>query len=459
MPVGWILCFAGVLSAPAGIPAGETVFFDVPTNWVLTPPPAPSLQLAEVPGYPDAPDRLTLIARLHRPDAEIHGPGPYPTILVLHGSGGLWSNDAITNGMASQFEEWASVLSSNGYLSLYVDSFNPRGISTNFANRLPHHDPALDDALCSPNYERPKDVVAALSFLAAHNEVDRDRIGILAFSHGSQVALNAILDPSVDLTPYTVRYINESNATINLEVPSPVRIPDALPFPVVCALYYPGCSHYGYHGQASSISAGRYMPDRRTHVLLFHGTRDSLLGVTDPDATPLTGSLYPIKLVESARLQAEAEAVPNPFIHHLVYDQVNHGFDGVTLADEGDWNSPSESADQKAKRLTRDETLKAFALWLKPVDLAAAIQPLSFEGVRVQWHSEKDLLYTMEQQDNYQGPWIDISATLTGPVQQAEAPFGAAQSTAIRLSITPMPPPVNAPENTGFFLSYDAFSY
>ena len=189
MPVGWILCFAGVLSAPAGIPAGETVFFDVPTNWVLTPPPAPSLQLAEVPGYPDAPDRLTLIARLHRPDAEIHGPGPYPTILVLHGSGGLWSNDAITNGMASQFEEWASVLSSNGYLSLYVDSFNPRGISTNFANRLPHHDPALDDALCSPNYERPKDVVAALSFLAAHNEVDRDRIDRLGLRQGLDAEL------------------------------------------------------------------------------------------------------------------------------------------------------------------------------------------------------------------------------------------------------------------------------
>jgi hypothetical protein len=31
---------------------------------------------------------------------------------------------------------------------------------------VPHHDPAQDDDLCSPNYKRPKDVVALLEYLA-----------------------------------------------------------------------------------------------------------------------------------------------------------------------------------------------------------------------------------------------------------------------------------------------------
>jgi hypothetical protein len=45
------------------------------------------------------------------PTAVGHGPGPYPVVLFLHGSGGFWSNDTIpnpitpTNALASQFRD------------------------------------------------------------------------------------------------------------------------------------------------------------------------------------------------------------------------------------------------------------------------------------------------------------------------------------------------------------------
>lgn len=112
-----------------------------------------------------------------------------------------------------------------------------------------------------------------------------------------------------------------------VKVPAPVQIPDNLPFPKVFACYYPGCSHYGYHGQASSIAANRYMPDRRTQVLLFHGTADSLLGVNDPDVTPMSGNLFPLKFVKSSQLHADSLAIPSPFVHHLIFEKAGHSFE------------------------------------------------------------------------------------------------------------------------------------
>lgn len=461
MPAILALAVAGTRFAAGDPPTPEFVTFDVPAEWVTLPTPVPSPQLASLPGYPGDTNRLTLLGVVQRPDPVIHGDGPYPAVLVLHGSGGLWSSDRITNGLASQFEAWAGFLADQGYLGLFIDSYNPRGISAGFANRRPHHDPGVDDSVCSPNYERPKDVVAGLAYLALQPEVDPERIGLLGFSHGAQTGLNAILDPSVDLTPYTVRYINASNQTVDLEVDSPIRIPDPLPFPRVCVFYYPGCSHYGYHGQASSIAAGRYMPDRRTRVLMFHGTLDSLLGVDDPNATPLTGDLYPIRFAESARLQAEAEAVPLPFVHHLIYDQVAHSFDGVASAEPEDWNTPGESADQKAKRLSRDETRKWFALYLKPAVLDRPVSPPLPPLFGVTWPGEPGHRYALDRTADAVASWTLVEDGITGdggPIERL-VPDAAGVYAYYRLRTVADPPPLNAPEHAGFFLGYDAFDY
>ena len=440
----------------------QTVFFDVPDHLEPSPMPSPSAQLVAVNGYPVDPDRLTLIAALYLPDPLQHGPGPYPAVVVLHGSGGMWSGDLIANGPASQFEDWGEVLADLGYACLITDSYNPRGIVGGFADRRPSYDPAVDDALCSPNYERPKDVVAALEYLATRADVDVTRTALLGFSHGAQTGLNAILDVSVDRSPYTVTYVtNAQGQTTSLGVPSPVRIPSHLPFPRVCAFYYPGCSHFGYPGQASTIATGRYMPDRRTEVLMYHGTNDSLLGVTDPDASPLTGSLYPIKFVLSSAAQAATLALPNPFVQHLIIDKASHSFDGTTIEPPQNWNSVAESVDEKSKRLARDEVLKWIEFRLKPVNLAIGPDLVTPGQHLISWSARTNLRYQIRRNDDLGPVWsqqggdlIGAGATLTAPVQVQ--PSGRVF---YRLEYGPVEPPLNDPANTGFFHDYGDFSY
>jgi hypothetical protein len=143
----------------------------------------------------------------------------------------------------------------------------------------------LIDAACSPNYERPKDIVAALEYIVTRSDLNRDRLAWIGFSHGSQTGMNALLDASVNLGDYEVDYIDlvdDGNGglvedSVKKAVPGPVRIPGHLPMPRFCAFYYGGGGHFGYHGQSSSTAAGRYMLDRRTTAILFHGSDDYLL--------------------------------------------------------------------------------------------------------------------------------------------------------------------------------------
>ena len=146
----WIVLLFATGATAQVVP--ERVFFDVPANIAVNPNPAPSAQLAAVPGYPADANRLTLIALLYRPNALAHGPGPYPTVIVLHGSGGMWPSDTIAANAKTPLERWGQRLADRGFLVLMPDSFNPRGIAGRYSNRRPHHDPAIDDAVCSSNY-------------------------------------------------------------------------------------------------------------------------------------------------------------------------------------------------------------------------------------------------------------------------------------------------------------------
>ena len=448
-----------VCAAPAQI-VRETVFFDIPDAIAVSPQPAPTAQLDAVVGYPADANRMTLIALLYHPDPLVHGPGPYPAVVVLHGSGGMWSSDLIANGPTSHFQKWGQLLAGRGFLCVIPDGFNPRGIPGNFSGRRPHNNPALDDSVCSPNYERPKDVVAALTYLKARSDFDGEHVGLLGFSHGSQTGLNAMLDASVDRGAYDEDYVNDLGNTVKHAVPSPVRIPPELPMPRMCVFYYPGCGHFSYHGSPSSVAAGRYMPDRRTQVIMFHGTSDSLMGVDDVNASPLTGNLYPIKFTLASGAQAAAEAVPNPFVYHHIYDQVAHSFDETTIEAPGNWDTPSESADEKANRLSQAETLKWFEFRLRRHTLTAeANQPNPGEH-RLQWTGRDQLRYRIQSGINLID-WPDLSTDIIGSGAPVFAPIiiPGENRAFHRLLVDPVLPPVAEPANVDFYLEYADFSF
>ena len=431
----------------------ETVFFDVPAGIAMNPNPSPSAQLIAVPNYPADASRMTLIALLYHPDPAVHGSGPYPAVIVLHGSGGMWNSDTIANGPTVHFEKWGQLLAARGYLAVIPDGFNPRGIPGGFANRRPHHDSAIDDAACSPNYERPKDVVAALTFLDARADVDREHIGIVGFSHGAQTGLNAILDPSVDLGNYTVDYTDANNNTVDLAVPDPIRIPAALPFPKVCVFYYPGCGHFSYHGSPNSLAAGRYMPDRRTQVLMFHGTSDSLMGVGN-------GNLFPIKFVLAAGAQAATLGIPNPFVYHHIYDLVGHSFDETTIVPQIDWNTGNESANAKANRLSQPETLKWLEYRLHEHTLTPQPDVNNPGAHIVSWLGRDQLRYQVETSITLTS-WDPQGVLTTGAnaVLNAQVVLPVEQRVFYRLEVDPVPPPVNDVANVAFYREYADFGY
>ncbi|GHC08387.1 dienelactone hydrolase family protein [Cerasicoccus arenae] len=441
----------------------EIVYFDLPDALEPAPIPAPTAQLVALPGYPVDPARLTLAGQIYVPDINVFGEGPFPTVVILHGSGGLWSNDLIANGPISQFEQWGEILADLGYIALFPDSYNPRGIAANFNGRRPHYDPLIDDDLCSPNYERPKDVIAALTYLAGRTDVDSDNIALMGFSQGAQTGMNAVLDLSVDLGNYEVSYtdlVNNVQVSTKKSVPSPVRIPDNLPFPKFGAFFYGGGSHYGYHGQASSVAAGRYMLDRRMKVLLFHGTEDSLLGVANPNVAPMTGSLYPMKQALSSSLQAAALGVPDPLQHHFILDLVEHSFDLVTLADQIDWNTINESPDQKAKRLCREEVLKWLEYCLKPAPITALAPDVAPGDVDLGVVTNARLNYQWRYSDNLTS-WFDLGSDFDGDGGDIfmDATLGPDDRRFFTLDYLPIAPPIDDPDNAGFFHPYTDFSY
>jgi len=410
------------------------------------------------PGYPIDANQLTLATQLYIPDPLVSGDGPYPAVIILHGSGGLWSNDVIDSGPISHLDQWGVLLADMGYLVLLPDSYKARGIPEGFEGRRPHYNPAFDDHLCSPNYERPKDVVASLEYLTTRNDFDGDNVALIGFSHGAQTAMNAVVDVSVDLGQYTVSYIDlieGEEDSIPKDVDSPVRIPDDLPFPKLGLFYYGGGSHYGYHGQASSIAAGRYMIDRRMKALIFHGTDDYLLNVDDPETLPMTGVLYPIKQALSSSAQAAAIGVDDPLQRHYLLDLAEHSFDlaAVTTAED------DETANEMAKRLCREESIKWLEFCLKPSPAAAVAHDVTPGNVDLSVTSTNTRLnYQWLYSDNLVD-WFDEGSAFDGDGADIElgATLGPDDRRFFVLEYAPIAPPLASYPD--FFRDYNDFNY
>jgi dienelactone hydrolase len=96
------------------------------------------------------------------------GPGPSPAVVLLHGCGGGW------RGVD---ERWGKLLAAWGYVTLTVDSFGTRGITSACTGPPP---PTLYDAY------------RALNFIVGQSSVDPSRVAVMGFSQGAMLALLAV---------------------------------------------------------------------------------------------------------------------------------------------------------------------------------------------------------------------------------------------------------------------------
>jgi dienelactone hydrolase len=227
-----------------------------------------------IPCTPPGKPTVQLNVRLFKPV----GPGPFPAVVVMHGSTGMWSNGDMSKGMITNLEWWADWFKQNGYVAIFVDSFTNRLPSQDFKGRRPAVDLTIDDAVASPAYVRPHDAYAARAWLVANSvayKVNTARFGLLGFSHGGESIFSAVVDDTVIANKpiWTQSQLQLDGTVKNVDVPAPSFHPANTQLFQVAVAYYPGCLLYGYYGP-SLPAKNRYMP--HCPMLLIHGTLDPL---------------------------------------------------------------------------------------------------------------------------------------------------------------------------------------
>ena len=113
---------------------------------------------------------VTLTSWLAKPE----GDGPFPAVVLLHGCTGTERNtpyQIVWRGL----NRHAALLNENGYVTLIVDSFGPRGIAQS----------------CRGEYasDQLADAYAAFDHLTSLPFVDGDRVGLVGLSMGGSTAL------------------------------------------------------------------------------------------------------------------------------------------------------------------------------------------------------------------------------------------------------------------------------
>jgi len=161
-----VAIMAAVMAIPPMLPvAAETVRF----RSASLPPTSLQQRLAqesgqairEVPG-----DEIT--GEFYRPP----GDEPFPAVVSLHGCAGR-SQPETEKASGARYVAL-------GYAVLMVDSFGPRGISHRCGGEI------------GPTIDRVMDAYGALLYLAGLPFVDPDRIAVIGFSQGAEVALAAV---------------------------------------------------------------------------------------------------------------------------------------------------------------------------------------------------------------------------------------------------------------------------
>jgi len=130
-----------------------------------------------------APDEVSLPIKdgalrafLFKPD----GGGPFPTVVAIHGCGGLSES---SSQIRTTYQAWADFLTKAGYAVLFPDSYGSRDLGSQCGVR---------ERPVRASRERVADIIAARHWLIGQPWVRRDRISLLGWSNGSNSLLWAV---------------------------------------------------------------------------------------------------------------------------------------------------------------------------------------------------------------------------------------------------------------------------
>jgi dienelactone hydrolase len=119
---------------------------------------------------------MTLRAQLYKPVGE----GPFPTVIALHGCGGLAGR---TEPVLPRYRDWAEKFLTDGRAVLLPDSFGSRGLGPQCR---------VKERKVSARRERVEDIMAARQWLTQQKWVAQDRISLVGWAHGASALLWAV---------------------------------------------------------------------------------------------------------------------------------------------------------------------------------------------------------------------------------------------------------------------------
>jgi dienelactone hydrolase len=110
------------------------------------------------------------------------GPGPHPAVVLLHGCAGLRDG---RGAIRARDAEWSRLLVAQGFTTLHVDSFAPRGVSAVCGERNP-------EGRLRISAERARDAYAALLHLQSRPDIRGDAVALMGWSNGGGTTLWAL---------------------------------------------------------------------------------------------------------------------------------------------------------------------------------------------------------------------------------------------------------------------------
>ncbi|MDD1536465.1 dienelactone hydrolase [Bradyrhizobium sp. WBOS4] len=128
-----------------------------------------------------------LHAQLYKPD----GAGPFPTVIALHGCGGLSGH---SDSVLPRYRDWAERLLKAGNAVLWPDSYGSRELGPQCRVKEMH---------VKARRERVGDIAAARAWLMKQSWVARDRVSLMGWANGASALLWAVRPQSAarDLGP------------------------------------------------------------------------------------------------------------------------------------------------------------------------------------------------------------------------------------------------------------------
>jgi dienelactone hydrolase len=118
----------------------------------------------------------TLHAQLFKPD----GAGPFPTVIALHGCGGL---NGHSEQIQARYRDWAEQLLKAGNAVLLPDSYGSRELGPQCR---------VKERRVRASRDRVADIMASREWLLRQPWVAHDRISLIGWAHGASAVLWAV---------------------------------------------------------------------------------------------------------------------------------------------------------------------------------------------------------------------------------------------------------------------------